>query len=222
MSCVGCVLALVCVLVTRSIFDVQEELSANEQPPRWPDHVTADPLELAVESSSSVHGSRATFLDDLRISRHSLSVTRNLIKDEWVDRVFGYATGLFVLESGANNGVAHSNSLFLEIGRQWRCLLVEANPELAPVIRALHRKCHFLSGGLSITDGVSSFPFVGGAPWRHRQRDEQAKTCPYGDQQEQVLDGGTSGERINCAGHLFPAESRHASSGCQHHRLLVT
>ena len=81
-----------------------------------------------------------------------------------MDRVFGYATGLFVLESGANNGDVHSNSLFLEIGRQWRCLLVEANPDLAPVIRALHRKCHILSVGLSITDGVNSFPFVLAGP----------------------------------------------------------
>ena len=28
------------------------------------------------------------------------------------------------------------------------------------------------------------------------------KSCPFCDQRGQTLDGGTSGERINCAGHL--------------------
>lgn len=162
---VGCVLALVCVLVTRSIFsfDVQEELSANEQPPRWPDPLPLIPYSLR---SSLDPPSRKPRNLSGRFANFEAQPFYNsqLDQDEWVDRVFGYATGLFVLESGANNGVAHSNSLFLEIGRQWRCLLVEANPELAPVIRALHRKCHFLSGGLSITDGVSSFPFMLAGP----------------------------------------------------------
>ena len=50
------------------------------------------------------------------------------------------------------------------LAKQWRCLLVEANPNLATVFRALYRKWHCLSGRLFIIDGVSSFPFVLAAP----------------------------------------------------------
>ena len=51
------------------------------------------------------------------------------------------------------------------------CLLVEANTDLAPVIRALHCKCHIFFRGLSITDGVSSSPFrVAGASVMNEQK----------------------------------------------------
>lgn len=85
-------------------------------------------------------------------------------QDKWVDEVFQKREGLFVLESGANDGRTHSNSLFLEVARRWDCLLVEANPFLADTVLSLHRKCHLLSGGLSITGAASSFPFLLAGP----------------------------------------------------------
>eukprot|EP00747_Dinoflagellata_sp_TGD_P208632 gnl/TRDRNA2_/TRDRNA2_82097_c1_seq1.p1 gnl/TRDRNA2_/TRDRNA2_82097_c1~~gnl/TRDRNA2_/TRDRNA2_82097_c1_seq1.p1 ORF type:complete len:417 (-),score=78.01 gnl/TRDRNA2_/TRDRNA2_82097_c1_seq1:52-1131(-) len=80
-------------------------------------------------------------------------------QDRWVDGVFGKAKGLFVVESGANDGESGSNSLFLETQRGWECLLVEANPHLVPEILALHRKCHLLASGISMTGDIGSFPF---------------------------------------------------------------
>ena len=80
-------------------------------------------------------------------------------QDKWVDKVFQGQKELFVVESGANNGFAHSNSLFFETERQWDCLLVEANPYLWPEVRSRHRKCHFLTAGLSITKEKGDFPF---------------------------------------------------------------
>ena len=80
-------------------------------------------------------------------------------QDRWVDKVFQGQKELFVVESGANNGFAHSNSLFFETERQWDCLLVEANPYLWPEVRSRHRKCHFLTAGLSITKEKGDFPF---------------------------------------------------------------
>ena len=59
----------------------------------------------------------------------------------------------------------HCAPRLVVLGRQWRCLLEEANTDLAPVMRALQRKCHILSrGGVSITHRVSSFPFVLAGP----------------------------------------------------------
>merc|ERR1711998_173956 len=52
-----------------------------------------------------------------------------------------------------------SNSLFLEATRGYDCLLVEANPHLQIQVLEKKRNCHLLKGGLSITNGVSSFPF---------------------------------------------------------------
>lgn len=80
-------------------------------------------------------------------------------QDKWVDGVFNGATGLFVVESGANNGFSLSNSMFLEFSRKWQCLLVEANPQLQEAIGHLHRRCHLLKGGLSITKDIGSFSF---------------------------------------------------------------
>ena len=42
----------------------------------------------------------------------------------------------FYIEAGANDGVAQSNTCFLERGRNWRGLLVEPIPELASLCRA--------------------------------------------------------------------------------------
>ena len=48
----------------------------------------------------------------LAIFEAQLLCNSHLDEDEWVDRVFEYATDLIVLESGANS-VAHSDALFL-------------------------------------------------------------------------------------------------------------
>jgi len=80
-------------------------------------------------------------------------------QDKWVDQVLQKQTGLFVVESGANNGLSHSNSIFFETSRHWECLLVEANPYLIEKLLALHRKCHVLRAGLSFNSQVGSFPF---------------------------------------------------------------
>lgn len=80
-------------------------------------------------------------------------------QDIWADRVFGGARGLFVVESGANDGESESNSLFLETQRGWDCLLIEANPYLVEKIQLLNRKCQVLASGLSLTGAVGSFPF---------------------------------------------------------------
>ena len=110
-------------------------------------------LRLCCELLTQIRQSESRALSGrLAFLEVQLFCNSQLDEDEWVDRVFENATDLSVLESGANKGVAHSVSSFLD---------------LAPVFRALHRKCHFLSGELSITDGVSSFLF--------RQLSEQAE-----------------------------------------------
>lgn len=80
-------------------------------------------------------------------------------QDRWVDAVLQRGTKLFVIESGALDGISHSNSIFFETERQWDCLLVEANPKLWPDVRSRNRKCHFLAAGLSMTGTCGSFPF---------------------------------------------------------------
>ncbi|CAK9006891.1 unnamed protein product [Durusdinium trenchii] len=80
-------------------------------------------------------------------------------QDKWVEKVFSGQRNLFVVESGALNGISHSNSIFFETERQWDCLLVEANPYLWPEVRSRNRKCHFLTAGLSITKDKGEFPF---------------------------------------------------------------
>ena len=85
-------------------------------------------------------------------------------QDLWVDAALGSMRGGLVVESGAFNGESFSNSLLFEVGRGWRCLLVEANPSLQVQIEAVHRRCHLLKGGLSTTAHESTFDFVmGGA-----------------------------------------------------------
>jgi len=85
-------------------------------------------------------------------------------QDRWVDRVFGGRRDLFVVESGAYDGLSHSNSFFLETTRGWSCLLIEANPYLAQRVVNRKRNCHVFKGGISITNGPGSFPFVLGGP----------------------------------------------------------
>ena len=72
----------------------------------------------------------------------------------------------------------HCAPRLVVLGRQWRCLLEEANTDLAPVMRALQRKCHILSregGGGVHHPWCQLLPFrIGGAPCRRRQRYERA------------------------------------------------
>ena len=75
----------------------------------------------------------------------------------------------------------HCAPRLVVLGRQWRCLLEEANTDLAPVMRALQRKCHILSRGGGVHHpSCQLLPFrIGGAPCRRRQRYERAKTYPF-------------------------------------------
>ena len=50
-----------------------------------------------------------------------------------VDNLLGGKTSGVFIECGAANGEMHSNSLFFEMKRQWKGLLVEANPKLYKV-----------------------------------------------------------------------------------------
>ena len=81
-------------------------------------------------------------------------------QDLWIDAALGSMRGGLVVESGAFDGESFSNSLLFEVGRGWRCLLVEANPSLQVQIEAVHRRCHLLKGGLSTTAHESTFDFV--------------------------------------------------------------
>ena len=60
--------------------------------------------------------------------------------------------------------VQHCAPRLVVLGKRWRCLLEEANTDVAPVMRALQRKCHILSRGCPSPNRVSSFPFVLAGP----------------------------------------------------------
>jgi len=85
-------------------------------------------------------------------------------QDEWALKALGDRDNLFVLESGAYDGESLSNSLFFEKEKKASCLLIEPNPVLQEKILQKRRHCHLLKGGLSITDGPSSFDFVLAGP----------------------------------------------------------
>lgn len=90
--------------------------------------------------------------------------TSQFAQDLWVDAALGSMRGGFVVESGAYDGEKFSNSLLFEVGRGWRCLLVEANPALQMQIEGVHRRCHLLKGGLSTSAQEVTADFVmGGA-----------------------------------------------------------
>ena len=50
----------------------------------------------------------------------------------------------FFVECGANNGVFQSNTLFLEVKRNWTGLLVEANPRLIRKLLFANRQVNFV------------------------------------------------------------------------------
>ena len=86
---------------------------------------------------------------------------------EWVDRALGGRTGqdLLVVEAGAFDGLTYSNSLFLELERNWSCLLVEGNPVLQErIIRSSRRRCHLFRGALSPTPYFAMLDFQKAGP----------------------------------------------------------
>ena len=101
--------------------------------------------KLEVHLPALLHGLRSDKIEDY-VSGEG--------QDRWVDQIFKgrRREKLFMVESGAFDGVLSSNTLFLEAVRGWGCLLVEANPLLLPVILGTRRRCHVFSGGLQMSD----------------------------------------------------------------------
>lgn len=74
-------------------------------------------------------------------------------QDEKVDRILQHMKDGFVVEAGAADGQWCSNSLFFEMTRNWRCLLVEADPGLYGKLlkyEAADRKCYSINAGLAL------------------------------------------------------------------------
>jgi hypothetical protein len=66
----------------------------------------------------------------------------------------------FFIESGAYNGIDHSNTLWLERERNWKGLLVEANPNMADEVHKSGRsRSRLVSGCLSIEPVVTEVSF---------------------------------------------------------------
>ena len=59
--------------------------------------------------------------------------------DQHLNQFFGHTSNLFFIESGAFNGISHSNTLWLERNQHWTGLLVEANPNMAALVRTSGR-----------------------------------------------------------------------------------
>jgi len=123
-------------------------------------------------------------------------------QDRWIDTVLQGRTGLFVVESGAYNGIDMSNSLYFEATRGWDCLLVEANPYLQERIITAQRKCHLMKGGLSIKDGYSSFPFklagpLGGIVSTYSNMQDRRVNGEIRDRKPWMEGGEGSGKLIN-------------------------
>ena len=94
--------------------------------------------------------------------REGLTGGSQFAQDRWVDHWLNATRGGLVIESGAYGPEVFSNSLFFEVARGWRCLLVEPTPEFQGNILAAHRRCHVLRGGLSPVRGHASFDLVVG------------------------------------------------------------
>ena len=67
-----------------------------------------------------------------------------------MDEYFGGKKGGFFIEAGAWNGVYLSNSLWLEMERNWTGLLVEANGKAYKELTAANRKAYSFNGCLSL------------------------------------------------------------------------
>ena len=71
----------------------------------------------------------------------------------------------YFVESGAYDGITHSNTIWLERKRGWNGLLIEGNPNLAAEIRASGRsKSKLLEGCLATTNEVSKLEFLLAGP----------------------------------------------------------
>lgn len=71
-------------------------------------------------------------------------------QDKLVDNILNGKTNGFFVESGAYDGVAGSNSLYFELNRGWKGLLIEANPHLyRKIIDNSNRNATVIHAGVS-------------------------------------------------------------------------
>lgn len=59
--------------------------------------------------------------------------------DDGLEKYFSYSKGFFI-EVGANDGWKQSNTYYLEFGRRWRGILIEAVPELYQKCRKFRKR----------------------------------------------------------------------------------
>ncbi|XP_059088621.1 protein Star-like [Tigriopus californicus] len=78
-----------------------------------------------------------------------------------VDKHFQGKRNGFFIEAGAWNGAYLSNSLFLEVERNWTGLLVEANTKAFEHLLALQRRAFSFHGCLSISNQSAKVTFDG-------------------------------------------------------------
>lgn len=80
-------------------------------------------------------------------------------QDKYIDQVLHGLRKGFVVEAGAYDGETLSNSLFFERSRDYRCLLVEPNPDLYRRIVNKNRRCFRVQAGISTNAKIDTFPF---------------------------------------------------------------
>jgi len=85
-------------------------------------------------------------------------------QDKIVDKLLQGRRGLFFIESGGYDGEEHSNSLFLEMKRGWRGMVIEPNPHLYSQIRMKGRQCMTVNGAISPNGQPDTLPFVLAGP----------------------------------------------------------
>jgi len=83
-------------------------------------------------------------------------------QDQFVDQiVFREQRGGTFVDIGANDGVALSNTYFLETVRGWTGLCVEPQPTVFAALRAA-RRCDCVEGCAATSDGEAAFTIVDG------------------------------------------------------------
>jgi len=85
-------------------------------------------------------------------------------QDELVDSLLQGRRGLFFVESGGYDGEEHSNSLFFEIQRGWRGMIIEPNPHLYEQILQKNRRCMTINSAISPDSNDGVLPFVLAGP----------------------------------------------------------
>ena len=85
-------------------------------------------------------------------------------QDKWIAEVLlpGLRGGVFV-DVGAHDGVALSNTLYLERALEWTGLAIEPNPEVFERLRA-NRVCRCVQAGVGGTMGQATFRVLTGYP----------------------------------------------------------